>query len=203
MTTRSTLGSFAAFTAALSIAGAAYAGVPPTTYTTQFTGNDIGSFQIARVEVTWSTSLALNSPVASADLSDLSFSFYDDSNAQVYIDHAIIGGVVQPIGGVVRTLADITFNATSGVGIQSLDNDLNQVQFGTSIGATYNLYGVVSGGAPAINLAFYQNGQFQEDATFNVTGQSTTGGAVPEPSSAAALAGLAGLGFAASRRRRT
>jgi hypothetical protein len=60
----------------------------------------------------------------------------------------------------------------------------------------------VSGGSPAINIAFYDNGQFQEDATFNVTGQNTTS-AIPEPSSAAALAGLAGIGFAAMRRRRS
>ena len=188
----------AVLSSGLLLPGAAHA----ASYVTQFTGNDIGSFQVARIEVNWTTSVALNNPVAVADLSDLSVSFYDDSNAQVYIDDAIIGGVVQPIGGVSRTFADLVFNATSGVSIQSLDNDLNQVQFGASIGSTYNLYGVVSGGSPAINIAFYNNGAFQEDATFNVTGQTTVG-AVPEPSSAATLAGLAGIAFAAVRRRRS
>jgi hypothetical protein len=187
----------AASTAAL-LASAAHA----ASYVTEFTGTDIGSFAVARVEVAWTTSVAVNNPVAVADLSDLSFSFYNDSDVQVYIDNAIVSGVVQPIGGVTRTLADLTFNATSGVSIQSLDNDLNQIQFGASTGETYNLYGVVGGGSPAINIAFYDEGQFQEDATFNITGQVTSS-AVPEPSSAAALAGLAGIAFAAARRRRS
>ena len=189
--------SLSALSAAVLLSSVAHA----ETYITEFTGTDIGSFQVSRIEIVWATPVAMNNPVAVADLTDLSFSFYDDSDALVYTDNAIVGSVVQAIGGVSRTLADLTFNGTSGVSIQSLDNDLNHVQFGAASGETYNLYGVVSGGSPAINLAFYEDGAFQEDATFNVTGQNTTT-AVPEPSSCAALAGLFGLGLATLRRKR-
>ncbi len=183
---------FATLSTALLLAGAAHAAA----YVTNFTGVDTGSFPVSRIEVMWDTNVALNNPVTAADLSDLSFAFYDDSNALVYIDNTIIGGVVQPIGGVARTLADLAFDATSGVSIQGMDNDLNQVQFGAASGATYNFYG----DATIINLAAYMNGTLSEDATFAVTGQNTS--AIPEPSSYAALAGLAGLGLAAARRKR-
>ena len=204
--------SFSALSAALLLASVAHAETYITEFSTgtsvEVTIDDLGNtFTVNHVEVVWSTSVAAGNPVAVADLSDLSFSLYSDSDVLVYMDNAIMGGAVQPLGGVSRTLADIVFNATSGTTgtgsngtVQSLDNDLNQVQFGSASGSTFNIYGVTSGGAPAINLAAYFNGQFKDDATFTVSGQTT--GAIPEPSSCAALAGLLGLGFAAARRKR-
>lgn len=217
MTTHPVIKSLAALSASFLLTAAAQA----ATYTTVFGGDDVEvtvnndpvvTWTVAYIEVVWATSVAEGNPVGTADLSDLSFSLYNDSDAVLYTDNAIVGGVVQPLGGVSRTLADITFNAISGTRvasdpgnngkIQSLDNDLNQVQFGSASGSTFNIYGVTGGGAPALNLASYFDGGFIDDATFNVTGQNTTGGAIPEPSSAAALTGLACLGLVITTRRK-
>ncbi len=187
---------FVALATPLLIVGSAQA----ATYTTQITGIDNATlFNINYIEIVWSTTVAESAPVGVADLSDLSFSFYNDSNALVYTDVAISGGTVQAIGGVARTLSDLSFNAVSGISIADFDNDFNQVQLGAASGTTYNLYGDTS---DVINVADYLDGDLVEDATFTVTGQSTSVAAVPEPSAYAALAGLLGLGFSVTRRKR-
>ena len=201
MNTRPSARFFGALSVSLLLAGAAQA----ATYTTQFDGtNDpLNAFQVGRIELVWTTTVPVGNPVGVADLSDLTFSFYDNSNILVYTDNTIVGGIVQPIGGIARPIDDIVFSATSGVSIQALDNDLDQKQFNVSAsGTTYNMYSSIGGSGPVINLARYLNGAFTSDATFNITGQ-TTAGAIPEPSSYAALAGLVGLGFVAARRKRS
>jgi hypothetical protein len=188
---------FAAVSVTALFTGTAQAGAAPTTYTTQITGNFNGSFELSRIEVVWSTSVAFGNLLDETGLTDLTISLYDNSNTLFYTDAAIIGGVRQPIGGVSRDLGDVEFSGVSGVSIASFDNDLNQVQLGAATGTTYNLYGSAT---LSINVASYLNGGLLGDDTFIVTSQSTS--AVPEPSSYAALAGLAGLGFAVARRRR-
>ena len=179
----------------LVLAGVAQA----VTYTTQINGSSTGSFEIGRLEVTWSTSQPFGSAVNHTDLTDLTLSFYDDGDVLVYSDIVISGGTVQPIGGVSRTFTDVVFTATSGVALLTIDNDLNQIQFGSAGGTTYNIYGSLTAGNSA-NFAYYEDGGFQEDATFNITDQSTS--AIPEPSAFAATAGLLGLGATLTGRRR-
>lgn len=183
--------------ATLSIALLALGAAQAATYSTQITGTDNATeFELNYLEVVWSTSATFGSAVDETALSDLSISIYDNSNALVYNDVVISGGIVQSIGGLSRNLSDISFSATSGSAVLNFDNDLNQIQLGSASGTTFNIYGDTS---VSLNLAYYLEGILQEDATLLNLTQNTT--AVPEPSGCAALAGLICAGFAFTRRR--
>ena len=183
----------------LTLAGSlAFAGTTQAaTYLTTFFGTDDNTISISRIEILWTTGVASGNAVTVSDLSDLSISFYDESNALVFTDHAISGGVEQPISGINRQAGDIEFNATSGTSISDFDNATAADLLDGSSGTTYNIYGPL---ANVVNFGRYQAGTFADNTEFTVTSQNTS--AVPEPSSYAALAGLAGLGLAAARRRR-
>ena len=181
--------------AALLLAGAAQA----ATYTTLFTGtSDATLFDLDHIEVTWSTTETFGNAINETHLSDLTISLYDSGNTLFYSATVIAGGVVQSIGGVSRSISDVSFTATTGVSINnSFDNDLNQLQLSSASGTTFNIYG---NAGSLFNVAFYEDGVAQEDANFNITGQSTS--AIPEPSAFAATAGLLGLGTVLTGRRR-
>ena len=101
---------------------------------------------------------------------------------------------------------DFTFAArsTAGATVEWLFNGSVFATTTVTAGSSFNTYGIDFTGDAA---AFYGNGVIQGRLTSGAVsfdnGQiGGTVSAVPEPSSFAALAGLAGLGFAASRRRR-
>lgn len=176
------------------------------TYLTTFFGSDDNTISISRIELLWTTEIVSGNAVTVADLSDLRISFFDESDALVFTDHAIIGGGEQSISGISRQAGDIEFNATSGVSDESVagfDNATAANLLNGSSGTTYNIYGPLPGenDALVINLARYQAGSFADNTVFTVAGQNTVA-VIPEPSACAALAGLLGLGFAATRRRR-
>lgn len=149
----------------------------------------------------WTTSIAANEAVTVSDLSDLSILVYDESDALVFTDHAIVGGVAQPIGGITRQLGDLGFDAISGVSISSFDNATNPSLLNGSTGTTFNIYGPFAPFSDLIVFSRYESGVFTgPDTDFTVTSQVTTS-PIPEPSAFAALAGLGALGLAAARRR--
>lgn len=190
-----------ALVGALACAATATASV---TYTTTFTGTSNAEFTPAleRIEFHWTTAVPLNNVVSVGDLSNLSIFFYDESDALVFTDHAIIGGAAQPISGITRVIGDITFDAilgttVEGTNVTSFDNAGDASLLNGSTGTTYNIYGPA---AQDIIIAVYRNGALDGDgALFTFTGQTTS--AIPEPSAYAAFAGLGALGLAVARRR--
>lgn len=147
----------------------------------------------------WTTSIAANDAVTVSDLSDLSILVYDESDALVFTDNAIVGGVAQPISGITRQLGDLGFDAISGGSISSFDNANAADLLDGSTGTTFNLYGLFD---DVIVFARYESGVFTGPNTdFTVTSQVTTS-PIPEPSAFAALAGAGALSGALVRRRR-
>ena len=192
------LKSLIALVGAITCAGAAQA----ATYTTQITGTSSGvNFSVSRIEIVWSTSVSEGNAVTVNDLTDWTISGFDGATL-IYSDVVISSGTVQPLSGINRTLADIAFDAVSGVSVGGFDNDFLQNQLNSATGGvTANFYSSGSGSGGVVNVAKYDgNGDLIEDVTFSVTGQSTTS-AIPEPSTSAALAALAALGLVAARRR--
>lgn len=100
---------------------------------------------------------------------------------------------------------DFTFAARGNGGVATIEWLFDGSVFATSsvAAASFATYGV------DLPAEFYGNGVIQgrlrsdSVGTVNFDNSQIGGSAVPEPSSFAALAGLAGLGFAASRRRRS
>jgi hypothetical protein len=93
--------------------------------------------------IDWTTP-KMSGEVLAADLSDLTFRLLNGGST-LYTDVAIVGGAVQPIGGVARNLSDIEFlfdlNSLPN-GLFFWDNDVNTVQDGAATGETYNVYGL-------------------------------------------------------------
>jgi len=167
------------------------------TYVTQISGTGSGETIISRIEITWSTNVAVGGDVRPGDLTDLVFSIYDNGNTLIFTDHAINDGVVQTVGGVPRTLSDIDFIAVSGVYISDFDNDINTVEDreaegGGATGITFNMYcpGVHYPGTEAI-IFRYVDGVRMEPSNLNDLTVTTT--VIPEPSACMAFAGMFGL----------
>jgi hypothetical protein len=166
------------------------------TYTTHITGTSTATqFELNYIEVVWTTDVNVGDAVTVSDLSGLSFSYYDNSDALAYTDTTIIDGVVQLIGGVARS---VEFNAVSGVSISSFDNDFSQNQLEAAVGMTANLYWFSEG--TTLNVAAYDDGVLIEDASLTDLNQITTT-AIPEPSASALIAGMCSLALIAPRRR--
>lgn len=165
-------------------------------YFTEFLGTSEGDFSVNRIEISWSTSVASGDTVAASDLSDLSFSAYDDEDALIFTDNVIVSNATQSIGGVARELEGIVFDAVSGASVGDFDNDMPVVQENAS-GTTYNIYRSPD---QSIVIDSYIDGVLVVTATFTALSQTTS--AIPEPSACAGIAGMFGLGLAYLRRRR-
>ncbi len=100
-------------------------------------------------------------------------------------------------------VSDLTFAARGNDGAATVEWVFNNVVFATT-NVTAGSFNVYSAELPS---QFYGNGQIQGrlvsgKVSFDNVQINGSLAAIPEPSSFAALAGLAGLGFAAARRRR-
>ncbi|MGK7881905.1 MAG: PEP-CTERM sorting domain-containing protein [Crocosphaera sp.] len=92
-----------------------------------------------------------------------------NGTTSVYLDNVIVGGVVQPIGGVSRALSEINFdfNLDTLQYTGLFDNDVSLVQNGAATGVTYDVLGSQTG------LAWdrFVDGSFD--------GAGSTGGGLP------------------------
>lgn len=186
-------GSLGSCLVTLAVAAPADAGVYISLYTLS-SPYTVTTPDVTQVLVSWSTnSLHL---VEADDLVDWSISFLSGGNL-FYTDQVIVGGVVQPLGGVERTLADVLFNfdlltMTPG----NFDNMLPGASLSGAVGPAYNVYSYPDGPfePPYSTFGIWANG---DESTRQLLGFSSVV-TVPAPA-ALAIAALAGL---APRRRR-
>ncbi|MEI6476059.1 MAG: PEP-CTERM sorting domain-containing protein, partial [Planctomycetota bacterium] len=143
-TSRSSI--LASLTLALAAASGAHAGVYTTTYTLN-TPYTLTTPNATQVVVNWSTN-ATSGLIHETDLTDWSIRLVG-SGTDVYTDNAIIGGSVQSLGGVNRTMASIMFNfdldtLTAG----EFDNMLTGSSLSAATGVAYNIYSYFNGNPP-------------------------------------------------------
>ncbi len=150
--------------------------------------------------IMWSTSLE-SGIVFETDLDDWMYELRNGDTV-VYSETVISGGVVQPIGGVGRTIDDLfwlfdldAFAIDNTTGYLGSDNDGAIVQFLAATGITYNTFGVF----PELVIDRFEDGLTVNSAFGTVT-QLTTPKAVPEPSTVVGL-GLLGLGLLGSKKK--
>jgi hypothetical protein len=167
--------------------------------TTLTLNNSAGTPPVNTVIFNWSTNLTTGTVTAS-DLTNWSYELLNGGSS-VYTETVISGGVVQPIGGVSRTLADLNFNFNLGTLTLGLfDNDLNAVQVGAATGTTYNIF------TPLPNLfdfKRYENGTQTDQSLLNEYTQSTieVTASTPEPSTILGLLAVGSLGVLSRKRK--
>jgi PEP-CTERM motif len=158
-----------------------------------------GTPLIDTVIFNWSTNLTTGT-VTESDLTNWSYELLNGASS-VYTETVIAGGVVQPIGGVSRTVGDLNFSFDLGTLTFGLfDNDLNTVQVGAATGVTYNIFTPI----PAFfDFRRYENGVLTNESLGNDYTQSTieVTASTPEPGTILGLLAVGSLG-ALSRKRK-
>ena len=143
--------------------------------------------------------------IDASDLTDWSIELLNGTTS-VYLDNVIVGGTVQPIGGVGRVLSEIRF----GFNLDTLqytgantDNDVPVRQTGAT-GVTYNITNSES--IVAWNL--YVNGSSEigggnaTDTEFDLTTEEvTTAATTPEPGTLLGLLAVGSMGALARKRK--
>lgn len=169
-------------------------------YTTTFSGLSGLSNGIDEAVFDWSTNVN-SGTVTPSDLTDWSIDL-NSGGSTIYTDDVIVSGSVQPIGGLSRSLSDLSFDYDFGSNtLTNWDNDLNVAQGGAATGTTYNVFG-----ASSFIVSEYNNGNFvsSSNSTFS---QSTTvaSTAVPFEFSPAfgllTIGGIWGVNYLRKRRK--
>ena len=162
--------------------------------------------------------------ITERELSDLTFRVLSGAT-EIFVDAAIVGGVVQPLGGVARSIVTSPSFPTSDVffefhmdpllagdptaGLGQFFNDNNFLQYyaapGTFAGTTYDVYNYLYG-TYVIGATRYVDGvAVLPESTFGEASSTITeilSADVPLPPALALLPlGLAGLGAVARRRK--
>ncbi len=144
----------------------------------------------------WSTDLT-SGMVTEADLTNWSYELFG-SGSSVYSETVVLDSVVQPIGGVSRSIGDIPFDFDlDTLTLANFDNDFDVVQEDAATGVTYNIF------TDPIFVRRYVDGiEIEDSINFSSFSQETVeiaAESVPEPGSVMALLGL-GLGVLATQR---
>ncbi len=122
----------------------------------------------------WSTNLT-SGTVTQNDLTDWTI-LLNSGGSTIYTDNVIIGGSVQPIGGVTRSVGGLRFIYDFGSNtVTNYDNDIPVVQVGVATGTTYNFVGSSS----IFSFAKYSDGSFVTSGADNSFTQNTTATPVP------------------------
>ncbi|ACK64436.1 protein of unknown function DUF1555 [Rippkaea orientalis PCC 8801] len=168
-----------------------------TTFTLDVPG---GNPLVDTVVINWSTDLT-SGIVSESDLTNWSYELLG-LGSSVYSETVIVGGVVQPIGGVARTVSDLLFefDLDTLTSIQ-FDNDVNVLQELSASGLTYNTYLNLTFG-DGISVDQFFDGAIIEvsvdDSTFS---QVTTVSSIPEPSTLLGLLAMGSLGVLSRKRQ--
>ena len=152
----------------------------------------------------WSTDLT-SGAVFESDLTNWSYELLDGGSS-VYTETLILGGVVQPIESVPRTLDDLFFDFDlDTLTLFGWDNDYNLIQEGAAIGVTYNILGFFND--PSNNewdITRFEDGVFS-DFDFSEFSQSTEevtpSASTPEPSTILGLLAVGSLGVLSRKRK--
>ena len=163
----------------------------------------IGTHPVDTIIFNWSTNLTSGS-VSESNLTHWSYELLNGGSS-VYTETIILGGVVQPIGGVTRTLGDLLFSFDLDTpilfGYIGFNNDLNALQDGAATGVTYNIYGNIF-----LNINRYEDGNLTIGGgasgfsrTTEVVAPSAT---TPEPSSILGLVAVGSLAAFSLKRKR-
>lgn len=158
----------------------------------------------------WSTSKS-EGILGAGDLSDLTFTWTQDG-ATRFQDNAILDSMVQPIGGVIRSLDDIRFNfdletemLIDGAGSGTAwDNDFFSVQTDQAMGETARFEGALIPTKRAL-IAQLVDGQVTSSMDFPSFTQASEifpNAVIPEPSTLVGglISVLAGCGYRLKRR---
>ena len=172
------------------------------TFQTTFTLDSPGGTPfIDTIVFDWETDITSGN-VTKSDLTNWSYELFG-MGSSVYSETVVLDGVVQPIGGVSRTIDDIQFDFNlNTLNWSQFYNDFPTVQQGAATGVTYYIeYGF---GGP-IFVFRYVDGTFIEasvnGSTFSQETVEVGAESVPEPGSVMALLGL-GLGVLATQRKK-
>ena len=161
-------------------------------YETTVTFNSaIGTPSVDTLVHTWSTNVA-SGAIDETDLIDWSYELLNGGSLE-YSEDVIIGGAVQSIAGVARTLADLNWNFNiDALTLGLFDNDISILQ-ATGSGVTYNVFS--EGSSPVrVVVDRFENQILTSSATVEFT-QSTS--LVPIPAAVwlfgSGLLGLVGM----------
>ena len=161
------------------------------TFQTTFTLNSPGGTPfVDTIVFEWSTDLTSGSVIES-DLTNWSYELFG-SGSSVYSETVVLNSVVQPIGGVSRSIGDILFDFDlDTLTLRNFDNDVSGSQDGAVSGVTYNISGVDSPTTTIITR--FVDGSLDEPGTIasSFSQETVEVGAesVPEPGSVMALLG--------------
>ena len=140
--------------------------------------------------MSWETDITSGN-VTKSDLTNWSYELFG-MGSSVYSETVVLDGVVQPIGGVSRSIGDILLDFDlDTLTLRNFDNDVSGSQDGGVSGVTYNISGVDSPTTSIITR--FVDGSLDEPGTIasSFSQETVEVGAesVPEPGSVMALLG--------------
>lgn len=167
--------------------------------TTLTLGSPGGTPLVDTVVINWSTDLT-SGTVSESDLTNWSYELLGGGSS-VYSETVIAAGVVQPIGGVSRTLSDLLFDFDlDTLTLNEFDNDIDILQIGAATGLTYNTYLNLLFG-PGISADQFSDGVLIETSVLDSPFSQVTVSSIPEPSTLLGLLAIGSLGVFSRKRQ--